>query len=617
MARAEEPPPKAVATPGGTPDQTATADAAGSANEPVGRYLEDLEKRGRLPAQTGSLDKLLTGLASAEEALLHGDARAATSDLFALVESPRFARFRGHQAFQSAEYQLGRALLRGRAFQAAEVYLNRVLARGPKGLYFVPAHRALVDLALERRDYGRVLASLEAAAPSSADLPADAVHERAYLRGRVAYDRKAFDQAMRHFGEVSRTSRLYAGAAYLRGLIAAQEGALRSARGAFCEIVGTGKPGEPATLRFLIDGRYFLLRDLAHLALGRVAHEQDRYDEAYYHYFSVPADSERLAEALYEAAWSLYQKGEHVVARAFVDEHDRLFPHSPRRPEVQVLRANLALKSCNFDGARVEIAALERTYAPVQEAVANVASDAERRAALVGRLLAKASLGPTSDEDGRLLSLLRLDGRVAELAAMLRDLDADAADAREAVADWRQLGATLRAKGAAQTPGVARAAASAQAAALLDEVAALVPLTEGNPALAERVSGVLLDATMAAYPAEPSAPYAPEEQSAADVGRRIVGLRKDVHAAADALVTQALHDLDARLRAILRQGRLVRIDAVVGRKKRLEIDIANLYAGRLPASLYTRLKLDGTIGDDEEYWPFEGEYWADEYEKFK
>ena len=59
------------------------------------------------------------------------------------------------------------------------------------------------------------------------------------------------------------------------------------------------------------------------------------------------------------------------------------------------------------------------------------------------------------------------------------------------------------------------------------------------------------------------------------------------------------------------------IDAVVGRKKRLEIEIANLRAGRLDAALYAKLKTEGTLGDDEEYWPFEGEYWADEYENYR
>ena len=66
---------------------------------------------------------------------------------------------------------------------------------------------------------------------------------------------------------------------------------------------------------FNVDGRYYQLQDLARLALGRVAHEQDRYDEAYYFYFSVPEDSEHLGEALFEAAFSMYQKGEADAAK--------------------------------------------------------------------------------------------------------------------------------------------------------------------------------------------------------------------------------------------------------------------------------------------------------------
>jgi hypothetical protein len=30
-----------------------------------------------------------------------------------------------------------------------------------------------------------------------------------------------------------------------------------------------------------------------------------------------------------------------------------------------------------------------------------------------------------------------------------------------------------------------------------------------------------------------------------------------------------------------------------------------------------RLETEGLIGDDEEYWPYEGEYWADEYENYR
>ena len=35
------------------------------------------------------------------------------------------------------------------------------------------------------------------------------------------------------------------------------------------------------------------------------------------------------------------------------------------------------------------------------------------------------------------------------------------------------------------------------------------------------------------------------------------------------------------------------------------------------AELHGRLWQEGLIGDDEEVWPFEGEYWADEYEDWR
>ena len=56
---------------------------------------------------------------------------------------------------------------------------------------------------------------------------------------------------------------------------------------------------------------------------------------------------------------------------------------------------------------------------------------------------------------------------------------------------------------------------------------------------------------------------------------------------------------------------------MIGKKKRLEIEIANLAEGRYPTEMLGRLEVEGLIGDDEEYWPYEGEYWADEYENYR
>ena len=71
---------------------------------------------------------------------------------------------------------------------------------------------------------------------------------------------------------------------------------------------------------------------LAYLALGRISHEQGKYDDAYYFYFRVPEDSDRLPDALFEASWSMFQKGEYEAAGAFIDQFDRMFPSSPLAP---------------------------------------------------------------------------------------------------------------------------------------------------------------------------------------------------------------------------------------------------------------------------------------------
>ena len=73
----------------------------------------------------------------------------------------------------------------------------------------------------------------------------------------------------------------------------------------------------------------------------------------------------------------------------------------------------------------------------------------------------------------------------------------------------------------------------------------------------------------------------------------------------------------SRLRDLLRQARLTQIDAIIGKKKKLEIEVEHLRDGRYPAELFATLQLEGLMGDDEEYWPFEGEYWSDEYENYK
>jgi hypothetical protein len=578
---------------------------AGDAVDPIGGYLSELERTRRLPPEEVSQETLKEILRRAEDRLVRGDARAATTLLYAVVESPRYAPWKDSAAFQNAEFLLGRALARGGAHLSAERYLVRLLARGTDAPYFVPAHRALVDLALETRSYARLVEVL--AARAGGTLPGDSASEVAYLHGRVSYDARDLAGAASQFAAVERRSRLYPAAAYFRGLVAARQRQWGAARDAFCEIANQPDKSKVA---FAVDGRYFGLKELAQLALGRIAHEQGRYDEAYYFYFSVPEESEYLAEALYEASWSMYQKGELDAARAFIDQFDRLFPRSPLRAEVAILRAHLDLRSCNFDRARSGAGDIVRDYAPMLARVGAARRDPVRTGTLLEQLLAP-GFEPSRDDDGELVALLKVDARFRELAALARSLDADIQEATVAVSSWRALGE------AARSQSVTRAPSSPAAARLLEDVEGLTATAMAQGRVPDRLGDLLLDTTLLAYPTASAGPYAAEADASVALGRRLSALRADVTVVARALGASALTELDERLRSVLGQARLVQIDGAVGKKKKLEIEIGQLAAGKLPASLFHKLQAEGVIGDDEEYWPFEGEYWSDEYTGYK
>ncbi len=575
--------------------------------DPVAGYLRALESSGRLPAESATAQRLKELLVEAEQGLIRGDARSATTDLFGVVESPRFSPLASTPAYQNAEFLLGRALFAGRAYRASERYLGRVLARGPQNPYFVPAFRVLVDLALDTHRFGRILALLESVAAST-KLPEDSFFEFSYLRGRVAYGNKVFDEAAAEMAQVGKTSRLYPAAQYFKGLASVQQGALDDARDAFCSIADQ-KDQDRVT--FNVDRRYFQLKDLARLALGRLAHERDAYDEAYYFYFSIPDDSPRLGSALFEASWSMMQKGEFVAARAFADQFDRLFPDSPLRPEITILRAHLAVKTCAFDRARQEATQVETEFGPLQRLAEQARTDKALQARLIDRLI-KGVGTDSSDPEGQLLRILKLDETFGELVLALADIDDDVAESTASAKLWRDLGA--RAKTASNAMPVP---ASNEAVVLLEEAARLADLVESGSAEFRGVADLVLQASLVAYPPQDAGPYANEARQSREHGKQMGTLRGEMIEEIRRMVGLAVTEVDERLRSILGETRLVHIDAVVGKKKKLEIQIGKLTGGTLTPEVYRKLAVEGTISDDEIYWPYEGEMWADEYENFR
>jgi hypothetical protein len=302
----------------------------------------------------------------------------------------------------------------------------------------------------------------------------------------------------------------------------------------------------------------------------------------------------------------MFQKGEYEAAGAFLDQFDRAFPRSPLAPDVLLLHAMIDLKSCGFDRVRAELEELVRVYRPIEQEVAALIKDPARRRTLYQRLLSKKEIGTPRDP---VMELLKIDGRFYRFYGDIVALDREAGLIPNEVAVWDEL--------TARQLGTAKGAEASEAVQLQQQVAALAPLAKGDPEMEDRVNDLLGAVRRAARPVSTSGPFAHEAQETQTLAGEARRLRARLVAAASGIAEQALVELDDRLREMLRQARLTQIDAVIGKKKKLEIEISNLREGRYPPDMFARLQLEGLMGDDEEYWPFEGEYWSDEYTNYK
>jgi TolA-binding protein len=625
------------------------------ASEPQGRprpeasaYLEELERRGLVDKGLGTPERLASEVRAADADLVAGNPAAAAARLYAIVEAPRWQDLSDTEDFQDAEYRLGIALHSGGGVESARRYFVRALQRGAQAPFFEASLRGYVDVCLDERVLEACAAELDRVGVESAlsaapkgDAQAASQGELAYLRGRAAFEAGRADEAEDQLKRVTPKSRFYSSALYLRGVLRVNRRDYKGAQDAFCTIADV-KEGD--TLRFFIDGRYYALRDLARLALARISHELGRYDDAFYHYFLVPQDSNRLGEALFEAAWSSLERRDYHLGARLVEEFLKAFPGSPRAAEARLLFATLQVKTCRFAQAEKGFAEFVAQHEPLLAAIDRALADPSVRGGLAERVLNREA-GRESGED-RLLSLLQLDGRFFRIEALARGLRAEALDAGHVAESWRQLQSRvagqrstlvapvlgtpldpphLRARveelGAevARTRAALRGKSGADAEALKQSLDALAARRTELAATLDRtldVSG-LEETPAAAGVAGLSPMVAADLSHAAELGTKVARLDQKLKRASGELMIKALVDLRAHLEDLLRRARLGKIDAVVGQKRKLEKQIEDLAAGRFPPEMFGKLHIEGLIKDDEEYWPPEPEIWLDEYENYK
>lgn len=611
-----------------------TADTRGDAMRAYQKALDSKKLAASAPL---SIQRLRDELPNIEEKLSSGRRDEAIGDLVYLVESPRFEPFASSEEGKTALFLLGDALAGAGALQPARGYLTRLLKGDPGDTSYRRAVHSLVDAGLTSDRPEVILKDLEAVPPGAPD---ELTGDVSYLRGRAAELGKKRDDALGAYAKVGEKSRFWAQATYLSGVLEVEKQNFKRGEQLFCKVADPKQTPKRAAM--FGGSEFFRVRDLARLGLGRVAHEQYRFDDARYYYYLVPNDSENITEALYETATTRYEAKDYDGARQALDDLKRLKVNHVYEDEAYILDSYIDLATCHFPAADKKLDAFIKRYEPVRDAARRIAKDGAAMKSLVDAVRtsadpAGAGLGVPEETARALGSLLRVDSGYGRAARRLSLLDHQLSGLRRSMTELDEVSTKLSAQKETKAQSDAGLSASpsdkvSRIESQMRELKRLLREAERTgkkgpdiELLTKELGGLEVQAraaraSLSDVSAAPAAKgedlqglIARDRQLASDLYQKSAALRLAAEKQQLDLAQDSLQRLDLRLSRLLRRARLGRIETVLGKKRALEIEIQALSQGLLPQTIVDSLDAQRFLQDNEEFWPFEGEDWEDEY----
>ncbi len=255
-------------------------------------------------------------------------------------------------AYADASYGLAEALTRLGLPSAAPPLVVEVLRHGPAAPRFDEALRLLARYAT-RFDYTHpVLELLDGVELEGRS--AELRDEHAWMVGGYRARFGDHDRARTRLMSIRPDGPRGPAAAYRLGLVEVAAGRpIEGLRAFESAVTLSERRGDLGT------------RDLAYLALARIAYEVGRFDAAIDYYRRIGAASGARARARYELIWPLLLSGDDAGALAalHVAEADRHADHLAL--DLGLLEATIFLDLCRYDEARARTAAFQQEIAPL------------------------------------------------------------------------------------------------------------------------------------------------------------------------------------------------------------------------------------------------------------
>ncbi len=288
-------------------------------------------------------------------------------------------------------FYLGESYFASKQLLSARRHYLEILDKGGQAPYSKYAGRAvsrLVDVSLRTS----TLEKLDQVFAKLNQLPgSDATGSLQYARGKLLYAKKEYDAAKSAVGAVPAGSPYNHQAQYLLGVVMVKQATPEPpAEGTpppdQPEIVQPGMvakptPGSRARYAAAIEQFRRVTRlkadtrahrhvvDLSWMAMGRLFYESDNFLDAAEAYSHVDRTSPEFSTMLYELAWVYVRLGDYQRAQRALEVLSITDPESLRLADGSLLRADLMLRSGQFDKALTLYRTVRSRFDPIREQV--------------------------------------------------------------------------------------------------------------------------------------------------------------------------------------------------------------------------------------------------------
>ncbi|HXK20298.1 MAG TPA: tetratricopeptide repeat protein, partial [Polyangiaceae bacterium] len=296
-------------------------------------------------------------------------------------------------AYADASSLIGEGYMQTKQYLSARRHFREILDNGARSPYdgFVgKALSRLVDIALRTDD----LPGLDYVFERLSRLPAtDRTGSLAYARAKALYAKKDYSASKAAVNAVPAGSVYTPQAQYLLGVVLlkealAQTPAAPPAAAAAAAAAATGAPGAPAPVappdaRFTQAIEQFRkvtripattpdqehVVDLAWMAIGRLFYETNNYLDAVEAYSHVGRNSPEFSTTLYELAWVFVRLGDFSRAQRALEVLTITDPNNLELADGSLLRADLMLRSGDFQNALNLYRNVREHFDPIRKSV--------------------------------------------------------------------------------------------------------------------------------------------------------------------------------------------------------------------------------------------------------